>query len=65
MSRYLVDRVEHIDNLQIHRGAVVTALEGSCVARCRFAGEGCFYIGEIGEHMQFDTLMAIIRDSRR
>jgi thioredoxin reductase (NADPH) len=28
MSRYLVDRVEHIDNVQIHRGAVVTALEG-------------------------------------
>jgi thioredoxin reductase (NADPH) len=28
MSRYLVDRVEHIDNVQIHRGAGVTALEG-------------------------------------
>jgi thioredoxin reductase (NADPH) len=28
MSRYLVDRVEGIDNVQIHRGAVVTALEG-------------------------------------
>ena len=28
MSRYLVDRVERIDNVQIHRGAVVTALEG-------------------------------------
>jgi thioredoxin reductase (NADPH) len=28
MSRYLVDRVEHLDNVQIHRGAVVTALEG-------------------------------------
>ena len=28
MSRYLVDRVESIDNVQIHRGAVVTALEG-------------------------------------
>src|SRR5579862_4000153 len=28
MSRYLVDRVEHIDNVEIHRGAVVTALEG-------------------------------------
>src|SRR6185436_11315005 len=28
MSRYLVDRVEQIDNVQIHRGAVVTALEG-------------------------------------
>src|SRR5712671_1268916 len=28
MSRYLVDRVEHIDNVLIHRGAVVTALEG-------------------------------------
>ena len=28
MSRYLVDRVEHIDNVQIHRGAVVTTLEG-------------------------------------
>src|SRR4029079_13421633 len=28
MSRYLVDRVEHIDNVQIHRGAVVTGLEG-------------------------------------
>jgi thioredoxin reductase (NADPH) len=29
MSRYLVDRVEHLDNVQIHRGAVVTALEGN------------------------------------
>jgi thioredoxin reductase (NADPH) len=28
MSRYLVDRVEHIDNVVIHRGAVITALEG-------------------------------------
>jgi alkyl hydroperoxide reductase subunit AhpF len=28
MSRYLVDRVEQIDNVQIHRGAAVTALEG-------------------------------------
>jgi thioredoxin reductase (NADPH) len=28
MSRYLVDRVEQINNVQIHRGAVVTALEG-------------------------------------
>jgi thioredoxin reductase (NADPH) len=28
MSRYLVDRVEQIDNVQIHRGAVVAALEG-------------------------------------
>jgi thioredoxin reductase (NADPH) len=28
MSRYLVDRVEHIDNVEIHRGAEVTALEG-------------------------------------
>src|SRR5258706_691890 len=28
MARYLVDRVEHIDNVQIHRGAGVTALEG-------------------------------------
>src|ERR1700688_3039774 len=28
MSRYLVDRVEQIENVQIHRGAVVTALEG-------------------------------------
>jgi thioredoxin reductase (NADPH) len=28
MSRYLVDRVESIDNVQIHRGAEVTALEG-------------------------------------
>jgi len=28
MSRYLVDRVEQIDNVMIHRGAVVTALEG-------------------------------------
>ena len=28
MSRYLVDRVERIDNVQIHRGALVTALEG-------------------------------------
>jgi thioredoxin reductase (NADPH) len=28
MSRYLVDRVEQIDNVLIHRGAVVTALEG-------------------------------------
>ena len=28
MSRYLVDRVEHIDNVQIHRGSAVTALEG-------------------------------------
>jgi thioredoxin reductase (NADPH) len=28
MSRYLVDRVEHLDNVEIHRGAVVTALEG-------------------------------------
>jgi thioredoxin reductase (NADPH) len=28
MSRYLVDRVEQIDNVQIHRGAVATALEG-------------------------------------
>jgi thioredoxin reductase (NADPH) len=29
MSRYLVDRVEQIDNVQIHRGAVVTGLEGN------------------------------------
>jgi thioredoxin reductase (NADPH) len=28
MSRYLVDRVEHIKNVHIHRGAVVSALEG-------------------------------------
>jgi thioredoxin reductase (NADPH) len=28
MSRYLVDRVESLDNVQIHRGAAVTALEG-------------------------------------
>jgi thioredoxin reductase (NADPH) len=28
MSRYLVDRVEHIDNVQIHRRAIVTGLEG-------------------------------------
>jgi thioredoxin reductase (NADPH) len=28
MSRYLVDRVEQIDNVEIHRGTVVTALEG-------------------------------------
>jgi hypothetical protein len=28
LSRYLVDRVEHIDNVRIHRGAIVTALEG-------------------------------------
>jgi thioredoxin reductase (NADPH) len=28
MSRYLVDRVEHIDNVQVHHGAAVTALEG-------------------------------------
>jgi thioredoxin reductase (NADPH) len=28
MSRYLVDRVEQIENVQIHRGAAVTALEG-------------------------------------
>ncbi len=28
MSRYLVDRVEHLVNVQIHRGAVITALEG-------------------------------------
>src|SRR5712671_69025 len=28
MSRYLVDRVEQVANVQIHRGAVVTALEG-------------------------------------
>ena len=29
MSRYLVDRVEHIKNVEIHRAAVVTALEGN------------------------------------
>ena len=29
MSRYLVDRVEHLENVLIHRGAVVTALEGT------------------------------------
>jgi thioredoxin reductase (NADPH) len=29
MSRYLVDRVEQIGNVVIHRGAVVTALEGA------------------------------------
>ena len=28
MSRYLVDRVEHIENVIIHRGAVVSAVEG-------------------------------------
>ena len=28
MSRYLVDRVEHLDNVEIHCGAVVTALDG-------------------------------------
>ena len=28
MSRYLVDRVEHIDNVVIHRSAVVSAVEG-------------------------------------
>ena len=28
MSRYLVERVENLGNAQIHRGAVVTALEG-------------------------------------
>ena len=29
MSRYLVDRVEHLDNVEIHRGSVVSALEGN------------------------------------
>ncbi len=29
MSRYLVDRVEHIDNVVIHRRAVVSAVEGN------------------------------------
>jgi thioredoxin reductase (NADPH) len=29
MSRYLVDRVEHMENVEIHRAAVVTALEGN------------------------------------
>ena len=29
MSRYLVDRVEHIENVTIHRGARVTKLEGN------------------------------------
>lgn len=28
MSRYLVERVEHIDNVEIHRSATVSALEG-------------------------------------
>lgn len=28
MSRYLVDRVEHIENVFIHRGSTVTAVEG-------------------------------------
>ncbi|MEO5820130.1 MAG: FAD-dependent oxidoreductase [Vicinamibacteraceae bacterium] len=28
MSRYLVDRVEHLDNVVIHRGAEVSAVEG-------------------------------------
>ncbi|HZP49378.1 MAG TPA: FAD-dependent oxidoreductase [Vicinamibacterales bacterium] len=28
MSRYLVDRVEHLANVHVHRGAVVTALDG-------------------------------------
>ena len=28
MSRYLVDRVERMENVTIHRGAVVTGLEG-------------------------------------
>ena len=29
MSRYLVDRVEHTDNVTIHRGTVVSGLEGN------------------------------------
>lgn len=29
MSRYLVDRIEHIENVRIHRGAAVVALEGN------------------------------------
>jgi len=29
MSRYLIDRVEHIDNVVIHRRAVVSAVEGN------------------------------------
>ena len=29
MSRYLVDRVEHLDNVIIHRGAVISAVEGN------------------------------------
>jgi thioredoxin reductase (NADPH) len=29
MSRYLVDRVEHTENVTIHRGAVVSGLEGN------------------------------------
>jgi len=29
MSRYLVDRVEHIDNVRMHYGAEVAALEGN------------------------------------
>jgi thioredoxin reductase (NADPH) len=29
MSRYLVDRVEHAENVTLHRGAVVTGLEGN------------------------------------
>ena len=29
MSRYLVDRVEKMENVQIHRGAVVSGLEGN------------------------------------
>ena len=29
MSRYLVDRVEHLENVHIHRGAAVASLEGA------------------------------------
>jgi thioredoxin reductase (NADPH) len=29
MSRYLVDRIQSIENVTIHRGAVVTGLEGN------------------------------------
>jgi thioredoxin reductase (NADPH) len=44
MSRYLVDRVEHMDNVTIHRGAVVAECEGDGhlrAVRVRTADGGC------------------------
>jgi thioredoxin reductase (NADPH) len=49
MSRYLVDRVERLDNVTIHRGSVVTGLDGNGQL------SAVHVKGPDGERQRFDT----------